>query len=390
VFRELGSDCDDRTYLMRERLEDGRSETFAAKVLERGSMADVSCLLQDITKQCSLNHVNIVRLLEVILTSSHLLIKLEYAAGGELHDYIVKQHSMSQSQQLSEEHARFFFKQLLDAVVHCHEHGVTHGGIELSRILLDGGKIPRVKVCNFDLSRNWGETDDYKSCITMEAALYMPPEMVKNILHRTEMPLDATKTDVWSLGVILFMMLLGRFPFSSQRCAGGIPTRLGSHLTTMQDSDFRLLLRSMVKSHRADLTRLKSDVWGASKLSADCRRLLDAMFAMDPAKRIGLEAVRHHPWVSGPLFLEHAQTIAACWDEMDQPHEDSGKLKCGSEEEEELKEVVHAARKIGSPKTVPVRWTPPAAKLSQGSCTGLIARGEFIGDFESPTAGDGV
>ena len=63
-----------------------------------------------------------------------------------LADYIVKQHSLSQSQQLSEEHARFFFKQLLDAVAHCHEHGVTHGGIELSRILLDGGKIPRVKV----------------------------------------------------------------------------------------------------------------------------------------------------------------------------------------------------------------------------------------------------
>ncbi|CAD7695647.1 unnamed protein product [Ostreobium quekettii] len=84
VLKELGAGGEGRTYLIRERLENGRSELFAAKVAARGPGLDVNCLLQGIRNQCALSHVNIVRLLEVILTHSHVIIKLEYARGGEL------------------------------------------------------------------------------------------------------------------------------------------------------------------------------------------------------------------------------------------------------------------------------------------------------------------
>jgi len=382
VFRELGTDGEGSTYLMRERLDDGRSEIFVAKVLERGAVSDIEFLLRSLRNQCSINHVNIIRLLGVVLTPSHMVIKLEYAAGGELYGYISKQPSVSQTQQLSEEHARFFFKQLLDAVAYCHEQGVAHRVVELSRILIDGGKTPRVKLRNFELDKSWRDAVNNTSYTTMESALYMPPEMLKNILHKNAQQLDSSKSDVWSLGVVLFVMLLGRFPFNCQHSAAGLKMPFNCQLTTMLHSEVRTLLRSMEKLHRSDVGCLKPDIWGSAKLSNDCRSLLDAMFAMEPSNRIGLEEIAQHPWVSGPLFLEHAQMIAACWDEMDKPQDDSGKLEVVLEEDAELEKLVRSATVVGSHWPVVCQWTPQTACLLQGSCNSMIARRELFGDLE--------
>lgn len=389
VFRELGAGGEGRTYLMRERLEDGRSEVFAAKVVARGPVVDVGFLLQGIRNQCSLNHVHIVRLLGVILTSSHLIIKLEYAAGGELFDYVFRQRAVSPQQQLSEEHARFLFMQLLSAVAHCHEHGVAHRDIKLSNVLLDGGKAPRVKICDFGLSKGWGDAEDCKSFTTVGTPLYMPPEVVKNVVRRLNVPHDLRKADVWSLGVMLFTMLLGRFPFSSQRPSSG-PLISRSPLSASGNTDFRFLLRNIVKSHKTDLKRLRSEIWGTCKLSGDCRNLLDAMLCMDPSKRIGLGEIMLHPWVSGPLFLEHAQTIAACRDEMEELYYNSGRFEVGSDEDVELVEIVRLAAALGSPGDTLLRWAPLAERVAQDSYNGVIVENELYGTLEAVAMGNQI
>lgn len=229
---------------------------------------------------------------------------------------------------------------------------------------------------------------DNMSYATMESALYMPPEMLKNILHKNAQQLDSSKSDVWSLGVVLFVMLLGRFPFNCQHSAAGLKMPFNCQLTTMLHSEVRTLLRSMKKLHRSDVGCLKPDIWGSAKLSNDCRCLLNAMFAMEPSNRIGLEEIRQHPWVSGPLFLEHAQMIAACWDEMDKPQDDSGKLEVVLEEDAELEKLVRSAEVVGSHRPVVCQWTPQTACLLQGSCNSMIAGRELFGDLE-PLVGGG-
>ncbi|CAD7695648.1 unnamed protein product [Ostreobium quekettii] len=287
---------------------------------------------------------------------------------------------------MSEEHARFLFMQLLDAVAHCHENGIVHRDIKLSNVLLDGGKCPRVKVCDFGLSKDFFN-NECRCCPPAGSPLYMPPEVLKNVVRRVHSQHDPMKSDVWSLGVILFAMLLGRFPFGSQRPAGtGALSRRSCRLSRSWDnfsagcatpkgphrSDLRFLLRNMVKAHSADLQHLKSEVWGTCKLSPDCRALLDGLLAMDPSVRLSLADVQHHRWVNGPLFLEHAQTIAGARHEMERRQEDrAGREKSGDPEEaradEELAEIAGMAAEFGCPGDALVRWSPVAERAGRES-----------------------
>jgi serine/threonine-protein kinase SRK2 len=88
-------------------------------------------------------HPNIVRFFEVFLTSTHLAISMEYAAGGELFDRIVK------AGRFCEDEARYFFQQLISGVAWCHRGGVCHRDLKLENTLLDGRPAPRLKICDF-------------------------------------------------------------------------------------------------------------------------------------------------------------------------------------------------------------------------------------------------
>lgn len=92
-------------------------------------------------------HPNIIRFREVFLTSTHLGIVMEYAAGGELFDRIVK------AGRFAEDEARYFFQQLISGVAWCHREGVCHRDLKLENTLLDGRPAPRLKICDFGYSK---------------------------------------------------------------------------------------------------------------------------------------------------------------------------------------------------------------------------------------------
>ena len=92
-------------------------------------------------------HPNIVRFRDVFLTSTHLGIAMEYAAGGELFDRIVK------AGRFAEDEARYFFQQLISGVAWCHREGVCHRDLKLENTLLDGRPAPRLKICDFGYSK---------------------------------------------------------------------------------------------------------------------------------------------------------------------------------------------------------------------------------------------
>jgi serine/threonine-protein kinase SRK2 len=92
-------------------------------------------------------HPNIVAFYELFLTSTHLAISMEYAAGGELFDRIVK------AGRFSEDEARYFFQQLISGVAWCHREGVCHRDLKLENTLLDGKPAPRLKICDFGYSK---------------------------------------------------------------------------------------------------------------------------------------------------------------------------------------------------------------------------------------------
>jgi len=152
------------------------------------------------------NHKNIVRLLgteeEGSGTSALLYLFFELASGGDLSSYIDRRGC------LPEEGARHFMRQLMEALSSCHRNNIVHRDIKLENILLT--KENNIRLSDFGLSVTLpkAEHDGVKPRIGTFAGspLYMAPEVFGLQPHDE-------KVDIWSLGVCLYFMTVGSFPF---------------------------------------------------------------------------------------------------------------------------------------------------------------------------------
>jgi len=151
----------------------------------------------DIMKK--LQHPNIIQLMEVIDTPDTLFLVLEYASGGELFDAIVNKGSYS------EVDAAKIIKQILEAILYVHNHGIAHRDLKPENLLLikndTGEEI--IKIADFGLSKDFGEEQLQTSCGTPD---YVAPEVLMGE------PYDMA-VDIWSIGVISYVLLCGFPPF---------------------------------------------------------------------------------------------------------------------------------------------------------------------------------
>lgn len=214
---------------------------------------------KEITTMKKLNHPNIVRIKEVLMSNSHLYLVLEYAGGGELFTKIAQQGK------LSEKVAKRYFRQIMDAVKFCHNLYVCHRDIKPENILLDADD--NVKIADFgfasimepetgtdpDSDADSDETEARLTSINEDAEMnatveplfdfvpdaatgssprnqkfrnlpskrmqklstmcgttqYMAPEIVNRDSYRGD------KADIWSCGIVLFVLIAGYLPFDS-------------------------------------------------------------------------------------------------------------------------------------------------------------------------------
>lgn len=91
-----------------------------------------------------INHKNIVWLYETYESAKHFLIVMELCSGGDLLNYVWKRRK------LTEDYAKYFFQQLIEALVYCHKKGIVHRDIKLDNILLD--HKGQLKLCDFGVS----------------------------------------------------------------------------------------------------------------------------------------------------------------------------------------------------------------------------------------------
>ena len=133
---------------------------------------------------------------EVISTSTDIIIVLEYA-GGELFNYIVANGRMSEPQ------ARRFFQQLISGIEYSHHLKIVHRDLKPENVLLDDDL--NVKIADFGLSNEIKDGDFLKT--SCGSPNYAAPEVIRGGLY------TGPEIDVWSCGVILYVMLCGRLPF---------------------------------------------------------------------------------------------------------------------------------------------------------------------------------
>ncbi|KAG0146663.1 hypothetical protein CROQUDRAFT_657004 [Cronartium quercuum f. sp. fusiforme G11] len=201
-----------------------------------------------------LRHPHIIKLYDVIQDNTDIVMVIEYLKG-ELFDYIVQVGKMP------EQDARRFFQQIICAVEYCHLHNIVHRDLKPENLLLDHNL--NVKIADFGLSNIMRDGDFLKT--SCGSPNYAAPEVISGKLYA------GPEIDIWSCGVILFVMLCGRLPF---------------------DDDHIPMLFKKINSGLYSLP---------PHLSPGSRHLLSRMLVVDVNKRITISEIRKLDWFNHDL-----------------------------------------------------------------------------------------
>ncbi|KZT65523.1 Pkinase-domain-containing protein [Daedalea quercina L-15889] len=269
-------------------------EKLAVKILPRatppsGSTSNSDAAVKQASKDASkeirilreaalsmlLHHPYICGMREMIVHAHHYYMVQEYVNGGQMLDYIIS-HG-----RLRERVARKFARQIGSALDYCHKNNVVHRDLKIENILIS--QTGNIKIIDFGLSNLY---DPANHLSTFCGSLYFAaPELLNAKVY------TGPEVDVWSFGVVLYVLVCGKVPFDDQ---------------------------SMPALH-AKIKRglVEYPVW----LSAECKHLLTRMLVTNPGARAPLVEALAHPWMvrgfSGPpdSHLVHREPLRA--DELD-------------------------------------------------------------------------
>ncbi|GMI81618.1 CBL-interacting protein kinase 3, SNF1-RELATED PROTEIN KINASE 3.17 [Hibiscus trionum] len=178
-------------------------EPVAIKILDKEKVLKhkmAEQIKREIATMKLIKHPNVVRLYEVMGSKTKIFIVLEFITGGELFDKIVNNGRMR------EDEARRYFHQLINAVDYCHSRGVYHRDLKPENLLLDA--YGNLKISDFGLSALSKQVrDDGLLHTTCGTPNYVAPEVLDDGGY------DGATADLWSCGVILFVLLAGYLPF---------------------------------------------------------------------------------------------------------------------------------------------------------------------------------
>ncbi|KPI94446.1 PREDICTED: ovarian-specific serine/threonine-protein kinase Lok-like [Papilio xuthus] len=234
---------------------------------EVNNLTDPQRIMNEVNIMKALRHPCIVSTEEVFDTGDTVYIILELMQGGELFDRISKYG------QLSEQLTKFYFRQMVVAVKYLHSQGITHRDLKPENVLLESkDEETLVKITDFGLSKFVGEDSFMKTmCGT---PLYLAPE----VLQANGQNCYGPDVDVWSLGVIFFVCLVGYLPFST---------------------DYKeLSLRDQILRGQY---RYSNKHW--SKISLPAKLLMKRMLTVNVKNRITLDQILNHTWMQDPITL---------------------------------------------------------------------------------------
>ncbi|CAF3801968.1 unnamed protein product [Rotaria sordida] len=248
----------------------GTCDRFAMKIIAKKHFtvmgAHAHTFNQQIQSECSilrgLDHPCIIRVYDVYDTSDAVYIVLELVEGGELFDRIVA------NGQFDEITSKFLFRQMCLGVKYLHDHSITHRDLKPENVLLTSPDTNEtlIKITDFGLSRFINETTLMKTfCGTPN---YLAPEVLST---RGEASYT-NKVDIWSLGVILYICLVGYPPFSESISGTPLNDQIIKGLYTFPD-----------------------EFW--SEVSESAKDLIRKMMCVDPTKRLTITGVLEHPWL---------------------------------------------------------------------------------------------
>lgn len=173
------------------------SMNVAIKIIDKEKIVKVGMIDQikrEISVMRLVRHFSIVQLYEVMASKKKIYCVMEYVKGGELFNKVVKG-------KLKKDVARKLFQQLISAIDFCHSRGVYHGDLKPENLLLD--ENGNLKISDFGLSAlAKSKCQDGLLYTTCGTPAYVAPEVINRRGY------DGAKADIWSCGVILYVLLL--------------------------------------------------------------------------------------------------------------------------------------------------------------------------------------
>ena len=219
-----------------------------------------SLFLTEIDVLKKLDHPNIIKILSYFRTKNRFYLLTEYCSGGELFDKIIEMNHFSEVE------AALIIKQLLSAVQFIHSHGIIHRDLKPENILLDtstkGEGLFHIKLIDFGTSAYKNNEDMLKN--RYGTPYYIAPEVLSDSYDE--------KCDVWSCGIILYILLSGRPPFSGK---------------TDQE------IYDKIQNSKVSFTHSK--IWNF--VSEDAKEFIKTLLIKDKDKRPSAEQASEHPWL---------------------------------------------------------------------------------------------
>lgn len=246
----------------RAKLLTNPHKNYAIKSIAKESIKDdVMYLKREIEIFQTLDHPNIVKFYEVYQDKDHIHFVVEFCDGGNLMGKLSKQICFSEVE------SKRFVYQILVAVCYLHNMGVCHRDIKPDNTLLDSaGPDPTIKLTDFGLSKLDPGNKGLKSLVGTPS--YVAPEIIKKNYNML--------CDIWSVGVMLYLFLSGKHPFTGSSSNQVFDAILN------QDLSFR------------------DRIWSA--VSDNAKDLISKMLTKDPDYRITAAEALKDPWFAQPIL----------------------------------------------------------------------------------------
>nr|XP_023682015.1 serine/threonine-protein kinase SIK2-like isoform X2 [Paramormyrops kingsleyae] len=226
----------------------------AIKIIDKTQLDAVNLekVYREVQIMKMLDHPHIIKLYQVMETRNMLYLVTEYARNGEIFDYLAS-HG-----RLSEPEARRKFWQILSAVEFCHNRHIVHRDLKAENLLLDGHM--NIKIADFGFG-NFFEPGEPLST-WCGSPPYAAPEVFEGQQY------EAPQLDIWSMGVVLYVLVCGALPF---------------------DGPSLPVLRQRVLEGRFRIPYFMSE---------DCEHLIRRVLVLDPGRRLSLPQIKEHRWMA--------------------------------------------------------------------------------------------
>ncbi len=236
---------------------------FAMKIIEKSPYSNTKQIINEINILKQLDHPNVLKVLEFHLTKDKFYIITDYCPEGELFDELDKKSKFT------EEETSFIIYQILQAVRYCHKMQVLHRDIKPENIMItkrEKNGCLQVKLIDFGTAKIFEKGQSENRYVG--SSYYMAPEVLKRKYDE--------KCDLWSIGVILYILLTGRPPFDG--------------------NDDEEILKNV------EIGVYDKTSYPFPSLSSYAKDLINKLLQYDAKKRISAEEALEHQWFKTAEF----------------------------------------------------------------------------------------